>query len=144
MALKTELWGTELRKGILELCVLALLSHEDSYGYKLVQRLQEHGDLLGGAGTIYPLLARLERQGLVKTYWGESSSGPPRKYYRLSEAGHRVVHELSKEWMAFRDAVDKVLSLSTQSKAEISHSREVNIDEGSQATQERPAISTAT
>ncbi|WP_052343833.1 PadR family transcriptional regulator [Kallotenue papyrolyticum] len=102
-------WSTELRKGILELCVLAILDREECYGYELVQRLQAYGKLLAGEGTIYPLLARLQRQGLVETSWRESHSGPPRKYYRLSEAGHQLLLELVDEWKSLRDSVDKLL-----------------------------------
>src|SRR5689334_16378448 len=71
----------QLRKGVLEMCVLALLSREDGYAYDIAARLSE---LIGmGEGTIYPLMRRLQTDGLVKTYLEESDSGPPRKYYRL-------------------------------------------------------------
>ena len=80
----------QLKKGVLELCVLALLSRGDSYGYDIAARLAEAIDM--GEGTIYPLMRRLRGDGLVETYLKESDSGPPRKYFRLTEAG-RESHE---------------------------------------------------
>ena len=75
----------QLKKGVLELCVLALLSRGDNYAYEIASRLAEGIDM--GEGTIYPLMRRMQADGLVDTYLVESSSGPPRKYYRLTEAG---------------------------------------------------------
>jgi PadR family transcriptional regulator PadR len=75
----------QLKKGVLELCVLALLSQHDSYAYEIAARL---ADSIGmGEGTIYPLMRRLQNDGLVETYLVESSAGPSRKYYRLTPAG---------------------------------------------------------
>src|SRR5271156_4052037 len=83
----SEALQVQLRKGVLEMCVLALLSRDDGYAYDIAARLSE---LIGmGEGTIYPLMRRLQTDGLVKTYLEESDSGPPRKYYQLTKAGHR-------------------------------------------------------
>jgi PadR family transcriptional regulator PadR len=76
----------QLKKGVLELCVLALLSRGESYAYDIAARLGDAIDM--GEGTIYPLMRRMQNEGLVETYLVESSSGPPRKYYRLTKSGH--------------------------------------------------------
>jgi PadR family transcriptional regulator, regulatory protein PadR len=98
----------QLRKGVLEMCVLALLSREDGYAYDIAARLSE---LIGmGEGTIYPLMRRLQTDGLVQTYIEESDSGPPRKYYRLTRAGRTALAAQTAEWSAFTGAVAKVLN----------------------------------
>ncbi len=97
----------QLRKGALELCVLALLHDHDSYAYEIASRLS---DLIGmGEGTIYPLMRRLQADGLVETYLVESPSGPPRKYYRLTEAGKRSFTSQKDAWSSFSRAVDEIV-----------------------------------
>jgi PadR family transcriptional regulator PadR len=104
----SETLQVQLRKGVLEMCVLALLSREDGYAYDIAARLS---DLIGmGEGTIYPLMRRLQSDGLVTTYLEESGSGPPRKYYRLARAGRTTLAEQMAEWDAFTGAVAKVLN----------------------------------
>ncbi|MDG6094631.1 PadR family transcriptional regulator [Acetobacter sp. AN02] len=97
----------QFKKGVLELCVLAVLSQSDSYGYDIASRLS---DAIGmGEGTIYPLMRRMQKEGLVSTYFVESSSGPPRKYYTLTEAG-RVSLDVQREaWEGFSVAVTAIL-----------------------------------
>lgn len=102
-------WLTKLRRGAAEHCVLALLRHGESYGFELARTLAEAGGLVAGEGTIYPLLARLRRQGLVATTWRESGEGPPRRYYRLTPVGEQDLTGFVHEWEGFRDAVDGVL-----------------------------------
>jgi PadR family transcriptional regulator, regulatory protein PadR len=77
----------QIRRGVLPYCVLAMLRNKEQYGFELVHALGGIDGMVTGEGTIYPLLARLRRQGLVETTWQESATGPPRKYYRLAEAG---------------------------------------------------------
>jgi len=102
-----ETLQVQLRKGVLEMCVLALLSREDGYAYDIAARLSE---LIGmGEGTIYPLMRRLQTDGLVKTYLEESGSGPPRKYYRLTPAGRTALVAQMGEWNTFTAAVANVL-----------------------------------
>ncbi|MDZ4373191.1 MAG: PadR family transcriptional regulator [Phenylobacterium sp.] len=97
----------QLRKGALELCVLAMLSHADSYAYEIASRL---ADAIGmGEGTIYPLMRRLQGDGLVETYLVESSSGPPRKYYRLSDSGRKTFDGQKDAWTSFSSAVDQIV-----------------------------------
>ncbi len=97
----------QLKKGVLEMCVLALLSRADGYAYDIASRLAEGIDM--GEGTIYPLMRRLQDEGLVDTYLVESSAGPPRKYYRLTPAGQRTFASQKTEWSAFSRAVDVIL-----------------------------------
>jgi PadR family transcriptional regulator, regulatory protein PadR len=89
---------TQLRKGILELAVMGVLYHERHYGYSLVRVLTETGSIALKEGTIYPILARLNRDGLVRSEWVESDQGPPRKYYALTLSGRQLFDELSREF----------------------------------------------
>ena len=103
----TEAIEIQLKKGVLALCVLALLSRADSYAYEIASRLAKDIDM--GEGTIYPLMRRLQADGLVETYLVESQSGPPRKYYRLTDAGRGGFTQQKAEWAAFTRAVDDIL-----------------------------------
>ena len=97
----------QLKKGALELCVLALLHQHDNYAYEIAARL---ADAIGmGEGTIYPLMRRLQTDGLVETYLVESPAGPPRKYYKLSEAGKRGYASQQAAWTSFSAAVDQIV-----------------------------------
>lgn len=97
----------QLKKGSLELCVLALLSQHDSYAYEIASRLSEAIGM--GEGTIYPLMRRLQSDGLVETYLVESSAGPSRKYYRLTEAGRASFTSQKAAWAAFSQSVNDIL-----------------------------------
>lgn len=97
----------QFKKGVLELCVLALLTGKDRYGYELVHRISENIDI--AEGTIYPLLRRLTLEGYFETYLQESAEGPPRKYYRLSEKGHQYAEALRAEWLDFVGGVNRLL-----------------------------------
>ena len=97
----------QLKKGALELCVLALLSQHDSYAYEIASQLS---DSIGmGEGTIYPLMRRLQSDRLVETYLVESTSGPSRKYYRLTEAGKASFGAQKSAWSSFSGAVETIL-----------------------------------
>jgi PadR family transcriptional regulator, regulatory protein PadR len=100
---------TQLRKGILELAVMGVLCHERHYGYSLVSVLGERGCISLKEGTIYPILSRLDRDGLVGSEWVESDQGPPRKYYALTELGRRLFDELSRDF-------DSLVSLVRQTR----------------------------
>jgi PadR family transcriptional regulator PadR len=99
----------QLRRGVLEYCVMALLRDEERYAFDLVRDLAEMDGMVISEGTIYPMLARLRRDGLVETTWRESPSGPPRRYYRLSAGGRKALREFKHEWSTFRDAVDSLI-----------------------------------
>ncbi len=97
----------QLKKGALELCVLALLQKQDSYAYEIASQLS---DSIGmGEGTIYPLMRRLQTDRLVETYLVESSSGPSRKYYRLTDAGKKSLASQKSAWTSFSGAVESIL-----------------------------------
>ena len=97
----------QLRKGVLDLCVLAVLSRGESYGYEIASTLVTAVGM--GEGTIYPLLRRMQTEGLVATRIVESSSGPPRKYYRLTPLGQTVFEAHRSDWRSFAAGVDKLL-----------------------------------
>jgi PadR family transcriptional regulator PadR len=96
----------QMRRGTLQYCVLALLAEEERYGFDLVRALAQADGMVTSEGTIYPLLSRLRRDGLVESTWQESQSGPPRRYYRLTESGRAALEGFKREWDRFRDAVD--------------------------------------
>ncbi len=101
--------SSQLLRGVLDMCLLALIAEEPCYGYEMVRKLEDRGLALVGEGSIYPLLSRLQKTGLVEAFLGESAGGPPRKYYRISPAGRRRLGEWRAEWEALSDAVDRVL-----------------------------------
>lgn len=97
----------QLKKGALELCVLALLSQGDGYAYEIASRLSQAIGM--GEGTIYPLMRRLQNDGLVETYLVESPAGPPRKYYRLTDAGRGSFASQKSAWAQFAQAMQDIL-----------------------------------
>lgn len=100
---------SNLRRGALEYCVLALLRDGARYGLDIARTLTRDGVLMSGEGTLYPLLARLRKSGLVETSWQESTAGPPRRYYSLTADGERALATFTRAWHPFRDAVDATL-----------------------------------
>jgi PadR family transcriptional regulator, regulatory protein PadR len=109
MVVERELLS-QLRRGALEYCILALLRDGEKYGFELVHTLGAIDGMVTTEGTLYPLLARLRRDGVVETTWRESASGPPRRYYRLTREGRTALARFIEEWTRFRDAVDLVLA----------------------------------
>ena len=103
----TDSIQVQLRKGALDLCVLAVLSRGESYGYEIASTLVAAVSM--GEGTIYPLMRRMQNDGLVATRIVESSSGPPRNYYRLTPLGQKAFEAHSRDWRSFAGAVDKLL-----------------------------------
>ncbi|MDR0396187.1 MAG: PadR family transcriptional regulator [Oscillospiraceae bacterium] len=102
--------NVQLKKGVLELCVLALLDQKDCYGFELVSLVSTSVGM--SEGTIYPLLKRLRDEDLLTTYLRESSEGPPRKYYRITSEGRDRCQEMLRAWRGFSAGVDKLLSAS--------------------------------
>lgn len=100
--------NVQFKKGVLELCVLVLLDKQDRYGYELVQKISEQIDI--SEGSIYPLLRRLTKEGYFTTYLKESTEGPPRKYYKLTDNGRSFLHELLQEWREFSNGVDQIIN----------------------------------
>ena len=95
--------NAQFKKGVLELCVLSLLKKGDAYGYELAERLS--AAIEPAEGTVYPLLRKLKEDGLCETYMSDASGGPPRKYYRITEAGRKRERELKEEWFDFVKSV---------------------------------------
>ena len=91
-------WTTQLRKGLLELCILNVIGRERIYGYDIVKQLRGIDALVIREGTIYPILSRLKRDGLVKTSLEESPEGPARRYYELSKRGEQLLDEMNAYW----------------------------------------------
>jgi PadR family transcriptional regulator PadR len=122
-----QAWVTQLRKGLVELCVMQLLDSSEAYGYQILQQLNTAARLELTESTLYPVLARLARDGLVKVRAAASPAGPPRRYYRLTEAGKARLKEMTSHWIGVRDAVDQLLS----GKLANSHSDNKNASNGS-------------
>lgn len=112
----------QLKKGVLGFCVLALLSRGNSYAYEIASRLAHAVGM--GEGTIYPLMRRMQTDGLVATYLEESPSGPPRKYYRLTDAGRETLASQLAEWRDFTASVEDLIGQEHSppaGQAEIAH-----------------------
>ena len=99
--------NTQYKKGVLELCVLALLHKRDCYGYEISEFLSEHIEIAGG--TVYPILRKLNADGLLTTYLQEESGGPPRKYYKLTQLGEDVYNMDRAEYLRFAETVRELL-----------------------------------
>ncbi|TDC13382.1 PadR family transcriptional regulator [Streptomyces sp. 8K308] len=100
---------TQWLKGVLDLCVLATLARRESYGYELAKALSSAGLGPVQGGTLYPMLLRLQRTGLITAEWRGGETGPARKYYRLTPEGQRVLRESAAGWAAFVADVDAVM-----------------------------------
>ncbi len=101
-------WTTQMRKGLLELCVLATLKSARMYGYDIVKRLAAVDGLVMGEGTIYPILSRFKKEGLVDTTLAESPEGPARKYYQLTARGRSLLAKMLAAWAEVRDGIEAV------------------------------------
>ena len=98
---------SQMRKGILEYCILLLLKKEPSYTSDIIQKLQE-ARLIVVEGTLYPLLTRLKNSGLLSYQWIESTQGPPRKYYQLTEDGEAFLKELETSWEELNNSINHI------------------------------------
>ena len=103
-----ENWATQLRKGLLELSILNALCGRRLYGYELVKRLGEIDSLVVSEGTIYPILSRLRSEQYLKTSIEESSGGPPRKYYELTDRGRTQLRRMNTHWQQLQDAIEQL------------------------------------
>jgi len=105
--MNTDNAKSQMRKGMLEYCVLLLLRREASYANEIIRQLKE-ADLIVVEGTLYPLLSRLKRDGLLCYEWQESTQGPPRKYYTLSPDGEQALAELDAAWNEISNTVNVI------------------------------------
>lgn len=106
--------NTQYKKGVLELCVLSLLTRRDFYGYEISDALSKHIDIADG--TVYPILRKLRSEGLVTTYVQEESGGPPRKYYSLTNLGRDTYSAQRAEYLKFAAAVHTLLEVDKHDK----------------------------
>jgi len=102
----------QFKKGTLELCVLSLLSKSDHYGFELVGKISAEIEI--SEGTIYPLLRRIKDEGYVSTYLQESSEGPPRKYYRITDYGQTTLASLIEEWRGIVNGIENILNMEVE------------------------------
>jgi PadR family transcriptional regulator, regulatory protein PadR len=100
----------QMRKGVLELCILSILSRGESYTTDLINKLKE-AKMIVVEGTLYPMLTRQKNAGLLSYRWEESPQGPPRKYYALTEKGRTYVSELDTSWNELVDTVKTIRNL---------------------------------
>jgi PadR family transcriptional regulator PadR len=99
----------QMRKGVLEFCILSILSKNDAYATDILNTLKE-SELIVVEGTLYPLLSRQKNAGLLSYRWEESTQGPPRKYYGLTDKGREVLKDLETSWKQLIDAVDSIVA----------------------------------
>ena len=111
---------SQMRKGMLEYCVLLLLKHRPSYASDIIQQLKA-AELLVVEGTLYPLLTRLKNDGLLSYQWQESTQGPPRKYYALSPAGEEFLEDLDTAWTELSNTVTYLKAITPQPNPNTQH-----------------------
>ena len=103
-------WIAQLRKGLVELCVMAALEDGEAYGYEILQRLGDAGNLAVTESTVYPILVRLAKDDLVEVRVAPSPSGPPRRYYRLTDAGRGRLADMRRYWHTLVESVNELVS----------------------------------
>jgi PadR family transcriptional regulator PadR len=111
--MKESSWSTQIKKGLLELCILNLLAQENMYGYQLVKRLTSIPGFVVSEGTIYPLLSRLKQEGVIESSLIESSIGPVRRTYSLTEHGQRHLSEINEIWQKYAAGIADVIQRSS-------------------------------
>lgn len=99
--------NSQMKRGTLELCALSVVSRGDCYGYELVNRISKCMEITDG--TIYPLMKRLKESGMIDSYIVESTEGPPRKYYKITDNGRLELEKLSYEWFEFAESINQLL-----------------------------------
>ena len=105
----------QMRKGVLEFCILSILSSGEHYPTEIIERMKQ-AKLLVVEGTLYPLLTRLKNDGLLVYRWEESTSGPPRKYFLLSEEGKKTLEELLQNWKELTNSVNVIIKQTSKTK----------------------------
>jgi PadR family transcriptional regulator PadR len=103
-------WEVQLRRGCLELAILAVLWDSELYGLEIIRSLESDSDLVVSEGTVYPLLSRLQGLGLVRSEWVESGGGHPRKYYALTSGGRQRAREMATMWKRFSASMTKLVA----------------------------------
>ena len=111
-----ETWQEQLRRGSLDLAVLLSVAPGPRYGLSIIQHLEAFTDLVVTEGTIYPILGRLTREGLLHSEWVEGEAPHARKYYRLSHAGEKRLGEMKREWREFADKIGRLIQAAETSR----------------------------
>lgn len=107
--INTEKTKTQMRKGILEMCILSIIhKNQEAYVSDIIEELKS-ADMIVVEGTLYPLLTRLKNEKLLDYNWKESNSGPPRKYYVLTQSGEAFLNEIVKSWQELQSMVNKII-----------------------------------
>jgi PadR family transcriptional regulator, regulatory protein PadR len=106
--MNTENAKAQMRKGILEMCILGIIRNDEVYPSDIIEKLKEV-ELIIVEGTLYPLLTRLKNAGMLDYQWKESTTGPPRKYYRITQEGEAFLNELTSNWQRLVNAVTESL-----------------------------------
>ena len=109
---------SQMRKGLLEYCILSLINQKESYSSDILEVLKA-ADLIVVEGTLYPLLSRMKTNGLLDYRWQESKDGPPRKYYRLTEEGHVLLSQLDGEWNAICTSINALVSKASAADVQV-------------------------
>ena len=107
-SMNIEKQKAQMRKGVLELCILSIIDEKDAYASDIIDRLKK-SELIIVEGTLYPLLTRLKNDGLLSYRWEESRSGPPRKYYAITEIGKKILNELQISWKDMVSSIDNII-----------------------------------
>ncbi len=121
--MKIENAKAQMRKGVLEYCILSILSRKDSYASDIINKLKE-AKLIVVEGTLYPLLTRQKNAGLLSYRWEESTQGPPRKYYKLTSDGEGFLSEMDGSWTELVEAVDMVKNFPVDVEVELKENPE--------------------
>jgi PadR family transcriptional regulator PadR len=112
-----ETWQEQLRRGSLDLAILLTVSQGPRYGLAIIQHLEAFTDLVVSEGTIYPILSRLTREGLLEAQWVEGEAPHPRKYYRLTRVGVKRLADMKGEWRAFAEKIDRLMTASERTRS---------------------------
>lgn len=104
-------WQSKWMRGLLEACVLSVLGQGPAYGYEIATRFEDAGFDRPKGGSLYPILTRLERDGAVVPTWVNGESGPSRKYYELTPAGHELAASVATDWQSFSVGISQLLNL---------------------------------
>ena len=102
-------WISQMRKGVVELCIMAILHEGEAYGYQLIQKLADVKGLAITESTIYPILSRLTKEGYIQVRVASSYTGPPRRYYRLASSGISRLEQMEKYWKDIKLSIDELL-----------------------------------
>lgn len=111
-----ENWQEQLRRGGLDLAILCTIAPRARYGLEIIRHLEEFTDLVVTEGTIYPILGRLTREGLLSARWNSSEGPHPRKYYQLTATGRRVLDDMTGHWREFTKKIDRLLKVAEEER----------------------------